>query len=360
METALKATLRRDFDGGPRIEAELELPLGIGETTVLFGASGSGKTTVLRLLAGLDRPDAGRIEAGGERWFDGEGAWVPAHRRAVGLVFQEGALFPHLDVAANIAFGLRHLAPAARAARVAELIVLAGLEGFEGRRPVELSGGQRQRAALARALAPEPRLLLLDEPFASLDRPAQMQLRRSLRDLLRAMKLPALLVTHDQEEALALGDRMIVLQGGRCVQRGSPAEIFSAPATPELAALVGRGAVVPVRIVERSEGLLTLEAHGARLSAPDPGGLAGDRAFAWIRAEDVALERRHGSSTARNVLPVRIRAVEPAPPLLRVHLEGAFALEALVTPGAAAELELREGAEVHAAIKASAIRVMEG
>lgn len=357
MEARLKGTLRRSFAGGPSVEAELDLPLERGETTVLFGASGSGKTTILRMVAGLDRPDAGCLRAGAESWFDGKRC-VPAHRRRVGLVFQDGALFPHLDVFANIAFGLRHLGSAARATRAADLIVLVGLEGLEGRRPSELSGGQRQRAALARALAPDPRLLLLDEPFASLDRPAQLQLRGALRELLRKLAKPALLVTHDQEEALALGDHMVVLQEGRVVQEGVPADVFSAPATPELAALVGRGTVLPMRIVDRAGGLLTLEHEGARLSAPDPGSLEGDQVFVWIRAEDVAIERHHGRSTARNVLSARIHALEACPPLLRVRLEGPFAFEALITPGSAAELELREGVEVQAVIKAAAIRVL--
>ncbi|HJU83497.1 MAG TPA: molybdenum ABC transporter ATP-binding protein [Holophagaceae bacterium] len=359
MAPRLTASFTRAFPGGPSLEVDLDLPLAEGAVTVLFGASGSGKTSVLRVLAGLDRPDTGVLRTDGETWFDAaSGRFVPAHRRRVGLVFQEGALFPHLDVQDNIAFGLRGFPPMARAARVAELIGMAGLEGLERRRPETLSGGQRQRAALARALAPKPRLLLLDEPFASLDRPAQVQLRSRLRGLLRDMAIPAVLVTHDQEEALALGDRLVVLQDGRKVQEGAPAEVFSQPATSALAALVGRGTVIPMRISGRQEGMLHLEAGPVSLSAPDPGGLEGDRVHAWIRAEDVTLERRHGATSARNVVPAQVVALEPAPPLVRVHLDCGVPLEALVTPGAVTELALRPGEEIHAVIKAAAIRVL--
>ncbi|HET7824836.1 MAG TPA: ATP-binding cassette domain-containing protein, partial [Anaeromyxobacter sp.] len=189
---ALTFDLVRRFPRGATIRARAELPLDGELVTVLFGPSGSGKSTVLRALAGLDRPDEGRIRFGAETWFDAAArAFVPPQRRAVGLLFQEYALFPHLRVAANVGYGVRRLGRAARDARVRELAARLGIEPLLDRRPSELSGGQRQRVALARALAPSPRLLLLDEPLSALDAPARAELRGELRRTLESLGVPA-------------------------------------------------------------------------------------------------------------------------------------------------------------------------
>ncbi len=212
----LKADFIKRYDHGTAVQAEFCLELEGFSITVLFGPSGCGKTTILRCLAGLERPQEGCIQIGPEAWFDGPlGIQRPAHQRQIGLVFQDSALFPHLDVAANIAFGLRHLAGPGRARRVEHLMELVGLQGMGKRRTTELSGGQGQRVALARALAPGPRLLLLDEPFASLDRCGREQLRASLRGILAESGTPTLLVTHDGNEALCLGDRFLMMEEGR-------------------------------------------------------------------------------------------------------------------------------------------------
>jgi molybdate transport system ATP-binding protein len=211
----LKADFLKRYSHGETVRAEFSLALEGFSITVLFGVSGCGKTTILRCLAGLERPEEGRIQVGPEVWFDGAmKTQAPAHRRRIGFVFQDSALFPHLDVAGNIAFGIRHLHATERTQRVEELITRVGLQGMHTRRARELSGGQRQRVALARALAPQPRLLLLDEPFASLDRGGREQLRESLRDILAASATPTLLVTHDGHEALSLGDRYLMMQEG--------------------------------------------------------------------------------------------------------------------------------------------------
>lgn len=223
----LRADFVKRYGNGAAVRAEFGLDLAGFSVTVLFGPSGCGKTTILRCLAGLERPEEGRIEAGPELWFDGaRGLQRPPHRRNIGLVFQDSALFPHLDVAANIAFGLRHLSAGQRARRLARLLELVGLEGMGGRRTTELSGGQCQRVALARALAPGPGLLLLDEPFASLDRNGREQLRDSLRGILAESGIPTLLVTHDGHEALALGDRFLMMQDG-CLGPGQAPDLES-------------------------------------------------------------------------------------------------------------------------------------
>jgi molybdate transport system ATP-binding protein len=209
----LKAAFAKRFDQGTTIQAEFGFSLDDFSIHVLFGPSGCGKTTVLRCLAGLDTPDAGWIRAGEETWYEGSRTLPPGQRR-VGSVSQDCSLFPHLNVAANIAFGIRGVSAEERDGRVRTLVELAGVKGLEKRRPSELSGGQRQRVALARALAPRPRLLLLDEPFAALDLTGREQLRSALREILQESRIPTVLVTHDGAEALSLGDRFLMMQAG--------------------------------------------------------------------------------------------------------------------------------------------------
>lgn len=211
----LKACFRKRYANGAAVDAELGLDLSGFSITVLFGPSGCGKTTILHCLAGLERPEEGRITVGNESWFDARLGWqLPARSRHVGLVFQDSALFPHLGAVSNIAFGIHHLPNAERCQRVEHLIEQVGLQGMAKRRTTDLSGGQCQRVALVRALAPSPRLLLLDEPFASLDRSGREQLRASLRGILAESSIPTLLVTHDGHEALSLGDRFLMMQDG--------------------------------------------------------------------------------------------------------------------------------------------------
>jgi len=356
---ALNAEFSRAFPGGARIEAKLQLALDRFSITVLFGASGCGKTTILRCLAGLDRPDSGFISAGESPWFHAQTRrFVPPHRRHIGYVFQEAALFPHLDVRGNIAFGIRHWPSQERQARLQELAQLMGLEGLEHRRPAELSGGEKQRVALARALAPRPRLLLLDEPFASLDRPAAEQLRHGLRQVLQAMEMPAILVTHSRDETLSLGDHLLLMREGSIRQSGSPAEVFARPDSREAAELLGFGTVVRTRAAGRTEGLLRLAAGGVELFAPDPGG-AFEEAYACIRGEGVSLERQSSAiHTQRNRLTGRVAALHGLGPLVRVQVDCGFPLEALITTWASEDLALQVGDTVHALIKATAVVVI--
>lgn len=217
-----------------------ELDLPSGELSVLLGPSGCGKTTLLRILAGFERADAGCVKLGDEL-LTAPGRHLTPERRGIGMVFQDQALFPHLRVAENIAFGLPRgrAGRAARRARVAELIELVGLEGLAERYPHELSGGQQQRVALARALAPSPGILLLDEPFSGLDLETRVRVRGEVRDILQAAGATALLVTHDQDEALSLARLLLVMRDGTIVQRGAPAELYREPASPWVAGFLG-------------------------------------------------------------------------------------------------------------------------
>jgi iron(III) transport system ATP-binding protein len=226
--------VRKSF--GPVVAVrEATLCVERGEVVALLGPSGCGKTTLLRLIAGFERPDAGTVEIDG-RPAAGGTTWVPPERRRVGMVFQDYALFPHLTVAANVGFGLSR---AERAERVPELLELVGLEGLGGRYPHELSGGQQQRVALARALAPAPEVVLLDEPWSNVDPHLRESLRAEVAGVLRPLGVTAVLVTHDREEAFSLADRIALVRDGTVVQEGTPEELYFAPASRWAAEFVG-------------------------------------------------------------------------------------------------------------------------
>jgi iron(III) transport system ATP-binding protein len=224
------------------------LEVGRADVFALVGPSGCGKTTLLRLIAGFERPDEGEISVAG-KLVSGKGTFMPPEKRRVGLVFQDYALFPHLTVAKNVAFGIKN---GNRGRRVEELLDIVGLQGLGSRMPHELSGGQQQRVALARSMAASPDLILLDEPFSNLDPSVRAQVRAELRDILHKMQMTAVFVTHDQEEALALGDRVGVMIAGRIVQSGSPEEIYRRPKTRAVAHFLGDANFLPGRI-ERGE-----------------------------------------------------------------------------------------------------------
>ncbi|MCO5119820.1 MAG: ABC transporter ATP-binding protein [Burkholderiaceae bacterium] len=234
-------------DGRLDVLNGLSFSLRDGEIGCLLGSSGCGKTTALRAVAGFVHPSDGRIHIGGRTVSDSRRCTEP-ESRGVGVVFQDYALFPHLDLAANVAFGLRRLTPAERRARVAEMLELVGLPAIGERYPHELSGGQQQRVALARALAPAPSILLLDEPFSNLDPDLRERLALDLRDILQRARITALLVTHDQYEAFALADRVGVMHDGRIEQWDSPYRLYHQPQTRRVADFVGLGSFLPGRI----------------------------------------------------------------------------------------------------------------
>ncbi len=318
----------RRFAGGGQGAAALDgvsLQTRPGELMALLGPSGSGKTTLLRAIAGLETVDAGRI------LLDGEDATrIPARRRRVGFVFQNYALFRHMTVFENVAFGLRarprrdRPAEAEIRGRVLRLLETVQLGGYEGRRPAALSGGQRQRVALARALAIEPRLLLLDEPFGALDAKVRRDLRRWLRELHDRLGLTTVFVTHDQEEAMELADRVAILNRGRLEQVGTPAEVYDRPATPFVAEFLGD----EVR-VQQGSGVLPPDAAGA---PGPPGGGAAPRGVALVRPRDVEV----GAPGSGAGVPATVRRSVARGParLLLLELDDGTLLEAEVSRGA--------------------------
>lgn len=226
--------LNKSYAGQPLL-TDISLKVAAGETLCLLGASGSGKSTLLRIVAGLERAESGEL-----RWDGQNLAETPAHLRNFGLMFQEYALFPHLNVLQNVAFGLRP----GNLRRAREMLALVKMTAFERRRVTDLSGGEQQRVALARALAPAPRLLMLDEPLAALDRALREELLLELRQILRRSAIPAIYVTHDQQEAFTLADKIALLHEGRIVQAGAPPEVFARPASAWVARFLGLGNLV--------------------------------------------------------------------------------------------------------------------
>lgn len=258
----------------------LSLAVAQGEVLAVLGPSGCGKTTVLRMIAGLELPDAGGVSISGQevtRW--------PPEKRGMGLVFQSYALFPHLSVGANIAYGLQFRRGVDRKKRVRELLALVGLTGYERRKPHQLSAGQQQRVALARSLAPEPQVLLLDEPLSALDAALRKELRAELRTLLTKLRVTALYVTHDQEEALALADRVAVMRAGRLEQVAPPEELYNRPKTPFVAAFLGRANLWRGRVVAVDGDQAVVEVVGERFPTVRGEATAGDDVLLFFRPE---------------------------------------------------------------------------
>ena len=268
---------------------DASLGLRAGDIGVLIGPSGCGKTTLLRAVAGLEHVSAGEIRLGGELVSSAR-QHVPPEARRIGMVFQDYALFPHLDVGRNVAFGLKHLPAAERRARVAEVLALVDLTGSEKRYPHELSGGQQQRVALARAMAPSPRLLLLDEPFSNLDVDLRERLAHELRGILKAAGATALFVTHDQLEAFAIGDQIGVMQHGHLHQWDDAYSLYHRPATRFVADFIGHGVFVPAHIVHRGGGAQVetpLGVLGNLTDCPLPDAYPDGHCDLLLRADDI-------------------------------------------------------------------------
>jgi ABC-type Fe3+/spermidine/putrescine transport system ATPase subunit len=283
------------FYGDTPALRDVSVSVGDREVVALLGPSGCGKTTLLRIVAGLEAPDAGEL------LFDGRDLkGVPAYRRGFGLMFQDYALFPHKDVFENIAFGLYAHGSSRRdaGARVAELLDLVGLRGYERRRVYELSGGERQRVALARSLAPGPRLLMLDEPLAALDRALRERLQEELQRLLRAVGIASLYVTHDQQEALALAQRVVLMNAGRVEQHGAPEEVYRRPANAWVAGFLGLGALLAGRVLPGGR----VETPLGALALPAPGAPDGGEVRVLIRPDSALAEPLPGALAVDGVL----------------------------------------------------------
>jgi molybdate transport system ATP-binding protein len=330
---------------------DVNLTLSTEETVVLLGPNGAGKTTVLRTLAGLVALDAGRVELDGEALDDpAADVFVTAERRPVGVVFQDYLLFPHLSALDNVAFGLRArgVGRAEARAQAGRGLERVGLADRGGSRPAQLSGGQAQRVALARALAIQPRVLLLDEPLAALDASTRVELRRELRAQLGAFSGIRLLVTHDPIEAMALADRIVVMEDGRLSQEGTPTELRERPRTRYVADLVG-------------VNLLTGRATGRRVTVGDAELTIAETAtgdvLVVIRPQAVALHSTAPQGSPRNTWKGRVAHLDPEGDRVRVAVAGPITITAEVTPAAVAELALGPGAPVWVSVKATEIGV---
>lgn len=328
---------------GQRVLEGLDFAVGRGELASLLGPSGCGKTTLLRLIAGLVEADGGRIALGGR-----DVTRVPAHRRNVSVVFQNYALFPHLDVAENIAFGLkaRRVPRAQIAPAVAEALALVRMEALADRPVSALSGGQQQRVAVARALAVKPDLLLLDEPFSALDRKLREAMQVELKTLLRSRGMTAIFVTHDQEEALAVSNRIAVMNAGRIEQFADPATLYARPATPFALDFVGLSTRLEGRVTARDGDTLTVETRHGVLTAP--GRLApGHRVIIGVRPERIGTGPR---ASGENAITVALSDIMPLGS--KTHLHGATEGEDRVlceVPGSADLGALHEGGTVRLA-----------
>jgi molybdate transport system ATP-binding protein len=335
-----------------RLRLRAEVSVASGELVVLLGPNGAGKTTLLRALAGLVPLRAGRVVLDGTVLEDAAaGVRVPTERRPVGFVFQDYLLFPHLSALENVAFGLRARGvPRSEARRRAGAwLRRVGLDEHAGARPRALSGGQAQRVALARAMVCDPRLLLLDEPLAALDATSRTEVRRDLRRHLASFDGTRLLVTHDPLEAMALADRLVVLEGGRVTQTGTAAEVSARPRSRYVAELVGvnlfRG---------HADGHTVQLAGGGTLHLPD--GHNG-QVLAAVHPHAVALHRQRPEGTPRNVWAGTADTLETLGDRIRVRVAGAVPIVAEVTPAAAAELRLADGGPVWASVKATEVTV---
>ena len=352
-------------------ELRLDWDVEPGRTLVLFGPSGSGKTTALRSMAGLLRPEAGRVEIDGSPVYDSVARlWLPAHRRQVGYLTQQYHLFPHLNLWRNVAYGLNagHRDRAHR--RVEELLDAFQLRGLEERYPWELSGGQQQRVALARALATNPRLLLLDEPFAALDGGLRRTLRQELRSTLARDPIPVVLVTHDREEALSLGDDVQVIEDGRTIARGAPVEVLGQPGQASVARLVGVENMFRMRVDSRHprDGTMRLSGEGQQsgfyLEAPLDGGPppsgGDDRVTVGIRASDIILSSQEPTgSSARNRIAGTVARIQPRPPGFTVELDCGVPLLCQVTGASLEEMGIDHGQNLWAVFKASSCFLVE-
>ncbi|NLH82019.1 MAG: ABC transporter ATP-binding protein [Phyllobacteriaceae bacterium] len=295
--------LRHGFGGPPALDG-VDLRIAPGELVALLGPSGCGKTTLLRSIAGFVRPDEGAVFIDGERMDD-----VPAGRRGVGIVFQNYALFPHMTVAANVAYGLeaRRRPKAEIAATVERMLRLVQLEGMRDRHPRQLSGGQQQRVALARALATEPKVLLLDEPFAALDKNLRLDMQIEIRSLQRRFGITTVLVTHDQEEAMNMADRIAVMRAGRVEQFDTPITIYDRPASLFVNGFIGSANLLPARVVAATAEGCTVEiAGGARLALPRPAPAERDVVVS-VRPENLSLSEPEAGGllgTIRTTMPM--------------------------------------------------------
>jgi molybdate transport system ATP-binding protein len=360
-EHSLEVRLRQDSP----IPLDVEFSCDPGEVLAIFGPSGSGKTTILRAIAGLGRPAHGRVRCGDDTWTNtDDGVFWPPHRRTVGFVFQEYALFPHLSALGNVMTALGHRPRAERRASAAELLDAVHLGGHGSKRPRELSGGERQRVALARALAREPAVLLLDEPFAAVDRAVRRRLQSEIDSLRRTLQVPLILVTHDFEDVLRLATHVLMLEHGRAVAYGPLSTLMSRPDLSWLHESVGLGSVFEATVsdVDADRGLVTLSFDGGTLLAPARDLTATTVVRVRIPAREVILATSAPTGLSlHNVLTGTVSALHDDTALDTVIVQltvGRLVLLAEVTRDAVSKLQIRIGSPLHALIKSVSIDLL--
>lgn len=348
LEVMARATSPIPLDVAFRVES--------GELLALVGHSGSGKTTLLRSIAGLWRPDAARVRVDGVTWLDtAVGVDRPAHRRRVGIVFQSYALFPHMTALQNVMAAMDRADPQ----EAGRLLDLVNLHGLGGRKPARLSGGQQQRVALARALARRPHALLLDEPFSAVDRATRETLHGEIIALRAHLGMPVVLVTHDVNEAQILADRMVVIDKGHVVRKGTTAEVMADPEALRAMGIREVAVMLPATVAEHlGDGLTRLDAATGPLFLPTIAGAPGTRVQVRIMAHEVILSRaRPEGLSAQNILEGRVARIVPgAGPGVMVHVDvGGHEILARITGRAARQLALQPGDTVHAVLKSMSI-----
>jgi len=353
----LRVSIRKALNSSFELMVDLTVHPGIN---ILFGPSGAGKTTLLDCIAGLTKPDAGRVCVAGRVFYDCAGHIdVPVTSRNIGYVFQDLALFPHLNVEANVGYGLFSRATAERKARVAQALETMGIASLGRRRPSELSGGERQRVALARALVTEPSVLLLDEPLAALDLPVRMKIADDLRRSIQSSPIPVLYVTHSRDEVFMLGEHLLALERGRIIAEGTPHQVLTAPRGETVAQLAGFENIFDATVasIHKDRGTMTCrvgtsEGNPVELETPLVRAQSGDHLRVGISAGDILLatEKPAGLS-ARNILPGRLRSLSQRDAIIVACVECGIEFAAHLTLGARDSLGLAPGREVWVIVK---------
>ncbi len=372
MVTVLKTTTglhinirhRRLIPGGLfDLDASFLVENGI---TILFGPSGAGKTTLLECVAGLAKPESGEIRLGERVLFaSGRDINVPTRQRNIGYVFQDLALFPHLSVEANVAYGLHVMPAPVRKQRVLAMLESLGIAALGGRAPAQLSGGERQRVALARALVTQPSILLLDEPLAALDLPVRMKIADDLRRSIQDLPIPVLYVTHNRDEVFMLGERLIVLDHGRVIAAGTPHQVMSAPRSETMAQLAGFENVFDATVASIHEDRGTMTCHigpsGLELETPLVGARAGSRLRVGISAGDILLATSVPTGlSARNILPGRLLSLSQRDVMVVARVDCGVEFYVHLTLSARDALRLAGGAQVWLIVKTHSCHLLAG
>jgi molybdate transport system ATP-binding protein len=364
--TVLTARIRKERHGAAAssfvLDVSIEVSPGI---TILFGVSGAGKSTLLDCVAGLMRPDEGRIVSGGDVLFDSAaGIHVPPPKRRIAYVFQTLALFPHLSAEENVSYGLRGLREEEKRGRIEAILTAFRVEKLRKQKPAEISGGEKQRIALARSLVTEPRVLLLDEPLTGLDAELKSAIVDDLRAWNAAKRIPILYVTHTREEVDALGERVIALDNGRVVSAGAPMEVLNAPRRKKLAQAAGFENLLSATVLDfrEADGVMRVRlGESAReIEVPLGYAVAGSRVQVAIRAGDILLatERPHGLS-ARNVMEGRLVSLEQRGTMVIARVDCGATFVVHITPGAVRALELAPGHHVWLVLKTHSCHLVD-